>query len=52
MLGGFVRGRVHEHFPDDGDAVDALLAAGFSEARIVRPGDAHPSTLPRLGSAG
>ena len=51
-LGGFVRGQVHEHFADDADAVDALEAAGFAEARIVRPADRLPTRLPRLGSAG
>jgi O-methyltransferase involved in polyketide biosynthesis len=51
-LGGFVRGRVHEHFTEDDDAVRALRDAGFGDARVVRPSDDQPTRLPRLGSAG
>ena len=51
-LGTFVRGRVHEHFPEDEDAVAALHDAGFADVRIVRPDDRHPSRAPRLGIAG
>jgi len=51
-LGAFVRGRVHEHFPEDEDATRALHAAGFADVRIVRPDERHPSRAPRLGSAG
>jgi O-methyltransferase involved in polyketide biosynthesis len=51
-LGGFVRGQVHEHFPDDEDAIEALHEAGFADARIVRPDERHPSRMARLGSAG
>jgi len=50
-LGTFVRGRVHEHFPDDEAAIAALLDAGFDEARIVRPDRSQPSRSPRLGDA-
>jgi O-methyltransferase involved in polyketide biosynthesis len=51
-LGSFVRGRVHEHFPADDDAAHALHDAGFTDVRIVRPDERHPSRVPRLGSAG
>ncbi len=36
LLSAFVRGRVHLHFRDPGEVVDALSEAGFSEAD-VRP---------------
>jgi O-methyltransferase involved in polyketide biosynthesis len=36
LLGAFVRGRVHLHFRDPGEVVDALEAAGFAHAE-VRP---------------
>lgn len=36
LLGAFVRGRVHLHFRDPGEVVDALRAAGFDGAE-VRP---------------
>lgn len=36
LLGAFVRGRVHLHFRDPGEVVDALRAAGFARAE-VRP---------------
>jgi O-methyltransferase involved in polyketide biosynthesis len=51
-LGTFVRGRVHEHYPEDEDAIAALHEAGFGDARIVRPEERHPSRVPRLGTAG
>jgi len=51
-LGAFVRGQVHEHFPDDEDAIEALHVAGFADARIVRPDERHTSQIARLGSAG
>jgi O-methyltransferase involved in polyketide biosynthesis len=51
-LGSFVRGQVHEHFPEDEDAIEALREAGFADARIVRPDERHPSRVARLGSAG
>jgi O-methyltransferase involved in polyketide biosynthesis len=51
-LGAFVRGQVHEHFPGDEEAIAALHEAGFADARIVRPGEGHPSQIARLGSAG
>jgi O-methyltransferase involved in polyketide biosynthesis len=41
-LGLFVRRRVHVHFDGADDAVAALRAAGFSEARLHR-GDRHPA---------
>jgi O-methyltransferase involved in polyketide biosynthesis len=49
LLGAFVRGRVHLHFRDPGEVVDALQAAGFARAE-VRPAFAvaglssHPGT--------
>jgi O-methyltransferase involved in polyketide biosynthesis len=52
MLGGFVRGRVHEHFPEDDDAIEALEQAGFTDVQIVRPDERHPTQVARLGSAG
>jgi O-methyltransferase involved in polyketide biosynthesis len=36
LLGAFVRGRVHLHFRDPGEVVDALQTAGFARAE-VRP---------------
>jgi len=50
-LGAFVRGRVHEHFPDDDTAVRALHRAGFVEVQIVRPDSSKPSRTARLGHA-
>lgn len=50
-LGAFVRGRVHEHFPDDDAAVDALHEAGFRDADLIRPDSSGPTRLPRLGHA-
>jgi O-methyltransferase involved in polyketide biosynthesis len=49
LLAAFVRGRVHLHFRDPGEVVDALQAAGFARAE-VRPAFAvaglpgHPGT--------
>jgi O-methyltransferase involved in polyketide biosynthesis len=42
FLSAFVRGRVHTHFADPEDAVDALRSAGFGEARLHRC-DRHPA---------
>ena len=39
LLSVFVRGRVHLHFANRTTAEAALLAAGFSEARLIRPAD-------------
>lgn len=41
-LTAFVRGRVSVHFDGDDDAVAALRAAGFADARLHR-GDCHPA---------
>lgn len=49
LLGAFVRGRVHLHFRNPGEVVDALQATGFAHAE-VRPAFAlagltgHPGT--------
>ena len=40
VLSAFVRGRVHAHFDGEREAVDALRAAGFDQARVHR-GDEH-----------
>jgi O-methyltransferase involved in polyketide biosynthesis len=37
LLQAFVRGRVHLHFADEAEALDALHAAGFSEAALHHP---------------
>jgi O-methyltransferase involved in polyketide biosynthesis len=54
LLSAFVRGRVHLHFRDPADVVDALIAAGFARAE-VRPAFAiagmKPSPGPRLAYA-
>jgi O-methyltransferase involved in polyketide biosynthesis len=42
FLSAFVRGRVHTHFADRQEAVDALRSAGFREARLHRC-DRHPA---------
>jgi O-methyltransferase involved in polyketide biosynthesis len=39
LLSAFVRGRVYTHFDDEHDAVEALLAAGFGNARL------HPAEV-------
>jgi O-methyltransferase involved in polyketide biosynthesis len=36
VLSAFVQRRVHTHFSDEATAVDALLTAGFAEARLHR----------------
>lgn len=39
LLSVFVRGRVHLHFGDEGEVLDALSAAGFVSAEIHRAAD-------------
>ena len=41
VLSVFVRGRVHTHFVDEGEAIAALKAVGFSQVRLHR-GDTQP----------
>jgi O-methyltransferase involved in polyketide biosynthesis len=36
LLSVFVRGRVHLHFDDPGEVVEALKSAGFADARVHR----------------
>lgn len=50
MLSAFVRGRVHLHFEDEGDAVSGFRAAGFAEARLVRPRAVLPDLPPDPGA--
>ncbi len=49
LLGAFVRGRVHLHFRDPGEVVDALHAAGFAQAE-VRPAFALAGLTGRPGT--
>lgn len=46
LLSAFVRGRVHTHFADEAEAVSALQAAGFRQARLHRC-DQHPAASER-----
>ncbi len=50
-LGLAVRGRVHFHFADDRAAEEALLAAGFAEARLHAPAE-YAAELPGTDAAG
>ncbi len=38
-LAAFVRGRIHLHFRDEGEAVESLKAAGFGAGRLHRPSE-------------
>jgi O-methyltransferase involved in polyketide biosynthesis len=51
VLSAFVRGRVHTHFADADEAIAALRAAGFSEARLHRCSE-HPAAGPAGGDPG
>jgi O-methyltransferase involved in polyketide biosynthesis len=42
VLSSFVRRRVHTHFDGEAEAVDALMEAGFAQARLHRA-DRHPA---------
>ena len=46
LLGVFVRGRIHFHFPDATAAVGALTAAGFAQAHLRNPEDHQDLTGP------
>ena len=48
LLSAFVRGRVHLHFRDPGEVVDALTGAGFARAE-VRPAFAVAGLTGRSG---
>ncbi len=50
-LGAFVRGGVHLHFADTADAVGALRASGFTEARLRAPHE-FVGALPDMEGAG
>ncbi len=49
LLSAFVRGRVHLHFRDPGEVVNALKGAGFSGAE-VRPAFALAGLPPQSGT--
>lgn len=51
VLSAFVRGRVHTHFAGQREAVAALRAAGFGEARL-HPCDRHPAAGEEGGDPG
>lgn len=48
-LSAFVRGRVHMHFADEDEALAALRAAGFTDARLHR-GDSVPGATADPGA--
>ena len=50
-LGAFVRGRVHFHFDDAGQAEATLLRSGFTDARLHAP-DEYADVLPGMRAAG
>ncbi len=51
VLSAFVRGRVYTHFAEQREAVAALRAAGFAEARLHRC-DRHPAAGEEGGDPG
>ena len=50
-LSAFVRGQVHLHFADVPEAVDALRASGFDEARLIAPRE-FAGSMPDMEAAG
>ncbi len=51
VLSAFVRGRVYTHFADQREAIAALRAAGFADARLHRC-DRHPAAGKEGGDPG
>jgi O-methyltransferase involved in polyketide biosynthesis len=45
----FVRGEVYLHFDDEAEAVEALKAAGFDHAQLLRPSSFEPAGVPGPG---
>jgi O-methyltransferase involved in polyketide biosynthesis len=50
-LSAFVRGQVHLHFADVPEAVGALRASGFDEARLIAPRE-FAGSMPDMEAAG